>query len=56
MKVVRLAKKTAYFLLGIVVGIDLVVPMCAWKMVCEPFNAVKTIIGIGLLMGARHGA
>ena len=54
--VVRWAKMTAYFLLGIVVGVDLVVPMCAWNMLCEPFHAVKTIIGIGLLMGARHGA
>lgn len=56
MKVVRWAKKTAYFMLGIVVGIILVVPMCAWKMLCEPFHAAKTIIGIGLLMGAKHGA
>lgn len=56
MKVVRLAKMTAYFLLGIVVGVILIVPICVWKMLCEPFHAVKTIIGIGLLMGARHGA
>ena len=55
MKVVRWAKMTAYFMLGIVVGVILVVPMCAWKMLCEPFHAVKTIIGIGLLTGAKHG-
>lgn len=56
MKVVRWANMTAYFLLGIVVGVVLVVPMCVWKMLCEPFHAVKTIIGIGLLTGAKHGA
>ena len=56
MKVVRWAKMTAYFLFGIVVGVILVVPMCVWKMLCYPFHAVKTIIGIGLLTGAKHGA
>lgn len=55
MKVVRLAKMTTYFLLGIMMGIILVVPICAWKMLCEPFHAVKTIIGIGLLTGEKHG-
>ena len=54
--VVRWAKMTAYFLLGIVMGVILVVPMCVWKMLCEPCHAVKTIIGIGLLTGAKHCA
>lgn len=56
MKVVPWAKMTAYFLLGIVVGVVIVVPLCAWKMLCQPFHAVKTIIGIGLLTGAKYGA
>lgn len=34
MKVVRWANMTAYSLLGIVVGVILVVPMCVWKMLC----------------------
>lgn len=34
MKVVRWAKMTAYFMLGIVVGVILVVRMCVWKLLC----------------------